>query len=252
MRPRTAFGPRETRSVRLPGRCLATGEPPRWSWLDSRRARECLEVVGGKGLTADAPLAAGDLLDDAPGELAHALALDRDHRVRDPFDDLPLLLGGEDTLDDLDLDERHAALLVGTWSRLIVRSIVSLHIGHTPGHPPRTLRRDRHSTYHRGAHGSVRCRWAGDAARARARGRTCPGGAPRCRAARRRNRRDRGRCRNWQVAAARDGGCTGLRPRVPRAERASDRAGAGVPIRSRPPAVRAPADGGRQCRPRPL
>jgi hypothetical protein len=126
------------------------------------------------------------------------------------------------------------------------------HRAHPLTSPPRTLRRDRHSTYHRGAHGSVRCRWAGHAARARARGRTCPGGAPRCRAARRRNRRDRGRCRNWQVAAARDGGCTGLRPRVPRAERASDRAGAEVPIRSRPPAVRAPADGGRQCRPRPL
>src|SRR5665648_1221887 len=50
-------------------------------------------------------------LDDTPGDRAHVLALDRDHGVGELPDDLLLLLRGEDALDELDVDERHAVLL---------------------------------------------------------------------------------------------------------------------------------------------
>jgi hypothetical protein len=36
-------------------------------------ARERRDVVGGQGLAAEAPLAGGDLLDQAPRNLAHVL-----------------------------------------------------------------------------------------------------------------------------------------------------------------------------------
>src|SRR6476661_3817044 len=74
---------------------------------DRHAACHGLDVLGGEGLAADAPVAAGDLLDDAPGHGAHVLALDADHGVGQLAHDVLLLLGGEDALDELDVDERH-------------------------------------------------------------------------------------------------------------------------------------------------
>src|SRR5947207_13187853 len=100
-------------------------------------ARERLDVVGNEGLTADTPLATGDLLDQAPRDRSQLLALDRDHRVGEALDDLLLLKRREDALDELDLDERHAVLLVGTdCCSAILRPNGTPHIGHIPRHRP--------------------------------------------------------------------------------------------------------------------
>ena len=63
---------------------------------------------------------------------------------------------------------------------------------------------------------------------------------------------DRGRRGDGEVAAARGGTRTGVGPRRSRPQRAGDGARAGVPVRGRAPAVRAPAAGGRHRRARPL
>src|SRR3954454_13336604 len=68
---------------------------------------EGADVLGGERVARDAPVAALDLLDDAPGDGAHVLALDLDHGVRQALDHVPLLGGGEDAFDELDVDERH-------------------------------------------------------------------------------------------------------------------------------------------------
>jgi hypothetical protein len=47
----------------------------------------------GQRLAADAPVAAADLLDDHPGDLAQVLAFDRDHGLGQLLDHLLLLLG---------------------------------------------------------------------------------------------------------------------------------------------------------------
>src|SRR5688500_11943342 len=75
--------------------------------LRGHARRECLDVFGAQRLAADAPVAARDLLDDYPGHRAHVLAFDRDHRVSEARDDLALLVGCEDVLDELDVDEWH-------------------------------------------------------------------------------------------------------------------------------------------------
>src|SRR5437764_369925 len=82
-----------------------------WGTLIGLAALERFDVVSCDRLTAHAPVAAGDLVDHAAGELAHVLTLDLDHRVGETLDDLPLLLGGEDALDHFYLDQRHAVLL---------------------------------------------------------------------------------------------------------------------------------------------
>jgi hypothetical protein len=46
------------------------------------------------------------LVDDDPGDRAHVLAFDRDHPVSEALDDLALLVGREDVLDERDVDER--------------------------------------------------------------------------------------------------------------------------------------------------
>src|SRR5215217_2343197 len=76
-----------------------------------RAGRQRVDRLGGQSLPADRPVAALDLVDDAPRHAAHVLALDADHRVREPFGDLRLLLGREDALDELDVDEGHVPLL---------------------------------------------------------------------------------------------------------------------------------------------
>src|SRR5207344_3610049 len=72
---------------------------------------EGADVLGGERVARDAPVAALDLLDDAPGDGAHVLALDLDHGVREALDHLALLRGSEDAFDELDVDERHSLVL---------------------------------------------------------------------------------------------------------------------------------------------
>src|ERR687898_2337882 len=88
-----------------------------WPASGGRRlsGRERLDVVGAQRLAADAPVAACDLLDDDPGHRAHILAFDRDHRVGEALDDLALLVGREDVLDELDVDEWHRSSLGLDW-----------------------------------------------------------------------------------------------------------------------------------------
>src|ERR687897_1932312 len=108
-----------TRTVALAvGRdVIAGGGDPRWDrrgrdrsrGLGGHAGREGLDVLGAQRLSAHAPVAACDLLDDDPGHRAHVLALDRDHRVGEALDDLALLVGREDVLDELDIDDWHDA-----------------------------------------------------------------------------------------------------------------------------------------------
>src|SRR5689334_11857791 len=65
--------------------------------------RESVHRLGRQALAADGPVAALDLLDDAPRDAAHRLALDADHGVGEALGDLGLLLGREDALDELDV-----------------------------------------------------------------------------------------------------------------------------------------------------
>src|SRR3954467_5199411 len=70
-------------------------------------ACEGMHVGGGEGVAADTPVAAFHVLDHAPGDVAHVLALDRDHRVSQLADHLALLFLAEHVLDDPNLNERH-------------------------------------------------------------------------------------------------------------------------------------------------
>src|SRR5207249_4693571 len=73
----------------------------------SLSARQGVHVGCGERVAADAPVAAFHFLDHAPGDAAHVLAFDRDHRVGQLADDLALLLLAEHVLDDANLNERH-------------------------------------------------------------------------------------------------------------------------------------------------
>ena len=117
------------RSSASPGRTARTWRPAAGASLDCRThhaARrpvggggasspqaglQVLDVLGGERLAADAPLAALHLFDRDPGDGAHRLALDVDHRLGELGDDLLLLVRREHTLDELDLHERHGCLL---------------------------------------------------------------------------------------------------------------------------------------------
>src|SRR6516162_8324537 len=89
----------------------------RWSGRNTARARlapsrslaacQSVDIGGGQGFATDPPVAAFHLFDQAKGDLAHVLALDRDHRVSQLADDLALLFLTEHVLDDLNLDQRH-------------------------------------------------------------------------------------------------------------------------------------------------
>src|SRR3546814_4546567 len=50
------------------------------------------DVGGGHGLTTDAPLSAGNLLDADPGDPAHGFALNADHGIGDLLDHRALLV----------------------------------------------------------------------------------------------------------------------------------------------------------------
>src|ERR1700722_16991508 len=88
-----------------PGSCFVA------SCEDAARSGGCggegPDVLGGQWLARDSPVTAADFLDHDPGDLAHALAFDGDHRVGEFLDHPALLLGGEHVLDELDVDERH-------------------------------------------------------------------------------------------------------------------------------------------------
>src|SRR5262245_60341715 len=73
----------------------------------SRLPLQGVHVGRGEAVAGDAPVTAVDLLDEDPGDRPEVLALDFDHRVRDLPDHLLLLLGSEDSLDQLDRDHRH-------------------------------------------------------------------------------------------------------------------------------------------------
>src|SRR5271169_1234763 len=106
MRSASASKPsrRSTRTTQWSGRSTARPEvaPSR-----SLSACQSVDVGGGQGVATDPPVAAFHLLDDAPRDVAHVLALDRDHRVGQLADDLALLFLTEYVLDDANLNERH-------------------------------------------------------------------------------------------------------------------------------------------------
>src|SRR5215469_15632733 len=70
---------------------------------------ESLHVLGGQRVTADRPIAAVHLFQHAPGHLAHVLTLDRHHRIGELLHNLPALRAGENTLNHLDINQRHLA-----------------------------------------------------------------------------------------------------------------------------------------------
>ena len=93
------------RPGRHPSRCRPG---PQNGLTCSDRARgERVHLLGREAVAGDPPIAALDLLDHAPRDLAHVLAFDRDHRVGQTLDDLLLLVAAEHTFDELDVDERH-------------------------------------------------------------------------------------------------------------------------------------------------
>src|SRR5215218_6785080 len=89
------------------------GAPPPatgWSGCVVRTSADCgslqvTHILRREGLAADPPVAAVDLLDRDPRDGAHGLALDLDHGVGQLLDHLLLLVGVEDALDQLDVDE---------------------------------------------------------------------------------------------------------------------------------------------------
>jgi hypothetical protein len=100
--------------------------------LAGRARGEGSHVVGPERLTADAPVATVDLLDDHPGDASHVLSFDRDHRIGEALDDLSLLLGCEDSsisltlisgiafscgwvISELDVDTQRAVSRVVAW-----------------------------------------------------------------------------------------------------------------------------------------
>src|SRR5690242_3672596 len=90
----------------------AGGTPPAMRAGASGRAstgREFLDGFSGQRLTADTPLAARNFGNLYPGHAAHVFAFDGNHRVRQFLDDLLLLLGVEDFLDQMDLDQWHCS-----------------------------------------------------------------------------------------------------------------------------------------------
>src|SRR6185312_12176397 len=119
-RPAVELGPRPSEQPDVQHHCFqivqrawprdnrnqAAAPEPRRS-ADGRAGGERLDVGGAQGVPADPPLTAGDLFDDDPGDRAHVLALDLDHRLGEVADDPLLLLGVEHTLDELDVDQWH-------------------------------------------------------------------------------------------------------------------------------------------------
>jgi hypothetical protein len=103
-------------STGLKGRAIAglsCDRRPRFVLL--RRVAELSGLPGGQRLdvrsfqrfAADRPVAAFELIDANPGDAAHILAFDLDHRRSNLSDEVLLLLGGENVLNHIDRNERH-------------------------------------------------------------------------------------------------------------------------------------------------
>src|SRR3954447_17153655 len=112
------WGQRQGCATRGECRPAACATPSRWARAAGALARsdrlargQRVHGLGREALAADGPVAALDLVDHAPRDAAHVLALDADHRVGEPLGDLRLLLRREDALDEPDVDERHVLLL---------------------------------------------------------------------------------------------------------------------------------------------
>jgi hypothetical protein len=69
-------------------------------------SQEPLDVGVSHRLAGNAPFATRDVLDDDPGDLTDALAVDGGRRVGELLDQLPLLLGLEDPFDGLEVNQR--------------------------------------------------------------------------------------------------------------------------------------------------
>jgi hypothetical protein len=78
-----------------------------------------LDIVGGHGPAADAPMSARNLMHAHPGDGAHGFALDLDHRIGDLADHSLLLFFVEDAFDELNIHEWHECSfrvdLPGVW-----------------------------------------------------------------------------------------------------------------------------------------
>src|SRR5262249_41244652 len=73
-------------------------------WLASRKR---LDIVRGQRMAADSPVTTLDLVDHNQRYLAHVLAFDRYHRVRELADHLLLLARRENAFDQSDVNKWH-------------------------------------------------------------------------------------------------------------------------------------------------
>src|SRR5437016_14622582 len=82
---------------------------------DGLAGSERAHGLGGQQVSADPPVSTLDLVDHAPGDLPHVLPLDGDHGVREPLDNVVLLVFGEDSLDECHVDQWHVLFLLLCW-----------------------------------------------------------------------------------------------------------------------------------------
>jgi hypothetical protein len=85
---------------------------------------------GGRGLSGNAPFTTTHVLVDDSGDLTNALAIDGRRRIRELFDQLPLLLRREDPLRSV----AHPASKLAAIARTTARSfeLVTLHLHSSP------------------------------------------------------------------------------------------------------------------------
>src|ERR1700733_81441 len=87
---------------------------------------QSVHVGRREAIAGDAPIPTVNLLDNYPGDGPEILALDIDHRVGNLSDHLLLLLGREDSFDQLHCDHRHCgfSLLMETTTAIPSRPTV--------------------------------------------------------------------------------------------------------------------------------
>jgi hypothetical protein len=77
-------------------------------YLSRRLAgRHRLDMCGCQRFAANCPVTLFDLVDTNPGNIAHGLAFNGNHGVRDTCEDSAFLFGSENVLDDVDCYEWH-------------------------------------------------------------------------------------------------------------------------------------------------
>src|SRR5580704_7584145 len=79
----------------------------RFAGLSGFPGGQRLDVRSLQRLAADRPVTTFELIDANPGDAAHILAFDLDHRRSNLGDEVLLLLWGENVLDHIDCNERH-------------------------------------------------------------------------------------------------------------------------------------------------